>query len=281
MPSIYDLYENVVRESEFARKNEIALRALICEIQGHDEMSDFYMKKNEEIRDLPLFRAYLARFLNGEPYQYIIQKACFLKRDFFVDNRVLIPRMETEEVVSKAIQIIKQSHNPDNLTIADIGTGSGIIAITLKKAFPKAKIVATDVSKDALEVTSENAKLHNEEISLIQGDVLEPLLFQNIKIDVLVSNPPYITNLMEIEPSVIKYEPYLALVDSGELSFYKKIFMMYQAICNYPFTMVFEIGHDIKDNIETLIQMMIPKAKWEITKDINNKDRILSIHIEA
>jgi hypothetical protein len=78
MPTIYELYESVLRESEYARVNEVALRALICDIQGYSEMSDFYLRNDEKVVDLPLFLAHLARFLNGEPYQYIIQKATFL-----------------------------------------------------------------------------------------------------------------------------------------------------------------------------------------------------------
>lgn len=280
MPIIDEIYESILRESEYARANEVALRALICDHQGFQEMSDFYINKGKNITDLPLFVANLARFLNGEPYQYIIQKARFLDRDFFVDSRVLIPRMETEEVVKYAIDTIAKYYGSQSIVIADIATGSGVIGVSIKKAFPQAKVFASDISKEALSVAEINSKKHEAEISFLHGDVLEPFLFSGIKIDVLVANPPYITNLKEIDSSVIKYEPYLALVDKKEMSFYKQVFLMHKAICNYPFIMVFEIGHDMKKKIEDLVQGMLPHAKWEIKKDINGKDRILSIYIE-
>lgn len=281
MPTIYELYESVLRESEYARVNEVALRALICDIQGYSEMSDFYLRKDAKVVDLPLFLAHLARFLNGEPYQYIIQRATFLNHDFFVDSRVLIPRMETEEVVKQAISIINERHDSRAITIADVATGSGVIGISLKRAFPNAKVYASDISEEALKVADINIRKHNVDISILQGDVLEPFLFSGIKIDVLVANPPYITNLQEIAPDVIKYEPYLALVDHEELGFYRKVFQMYKAVCNYPFIMLFEIGHDMRGKIETLANSMIPRSQREIIKDINGKDRILSIYIEG
>ncbi|NCA95103.1 MAG: HemK family protein methyltransferase, partial [Epsilonproteobacteria bacterium] len=217
MPTLFELYQNIIRESPFAQANEVALRALLCEIQGLIEMSDFYLKKDEEIKDLPTFLSYLARFLNGEPYQYIIQKARFINRDFFVDNRVLIPRMETEEVVYKAIELIRDSNNSSSLSIADLGSGSGIIAITLKKTFPHSQVFASDTSKDAIAVAKINAEKFGADISFFRGDVLEPFIFSGIKLDFLISNPPYITNIQEIDSGVIKYEPYSALVDKDEL----------------------------------------------------------------
>ena len=280
MPTLFELYQNIIRESPFAQANEVALRALLCEIQGLIEMSDFYLKKDEEIKDLPTFLSYLARFLNGEPYQYIIQKARFINRDFFVDNRVLIPRMETEEVVYKAIELIRDSNNSSSLSIADLGSGSGIIAITLKKTFPHSQVFASDTSKDAIAVAKINAEKFGADISFFRGDVLEPFIFSGIKLDFLISNPPYITNIQEIDSGVIEYEPYSALVDKDELGFYKKVFSMYKAVAKYPFTMIFEIGHDMKDKIGALLRAMIPLAKWEIIKDINGQERILSIQIE-
>ncbi|MFA5421620.1 MAG: peptide chain release factor N(5)-glutamine methyltransferase [Bacilli bacterium] len=280
MPTIHELYESVIRDSLFARENEVGLRDLICCIQGYDEMSDFYLKKNAEIADLPLFQSLLARFLNGEPVQYLTNNAHFMGRRFYVDQRVLIPRMETEEVVGIAIKKIRELYFDKNIVVADIGTGSGAIAISLKKEFASARVIASDTSLAALEVAKTNAAKHKTEIQFLSGNGLEPYLFNGLELDVIVSNPPYITNISEIDASVIAYEPYSALVDESDMAFYKNIFKLHQTICRYPFLMIFEIGHDMRGKIESEMKSNFSNAKWEIIQDINKNDRILSIYIE-
>lgn len=280
MPTIGAIYEGVIRDSDFAKRNEIAIREILCHIQGFPEMSDFYTKNREEIADLQLFRAYLARFLNGEPVQYILNRNRFMGIDLYVDSRVLIPRMETEEVVSYAIEKIKNIYSQKYISVADIGTGSGAIAIAIRKSFPSFNVYATDISRDALEVAKINDSHLKTNIKFLLGDHLEPLILKGVKIDVLISNPPYITNQKEIDASVLTYEPFNALVDIEETAVYKNIFRTYKAICNYPFLMVFEIGHDMAASLSKLIPIYMPKAEWHIIKDVNNKDRILSIYIE-
>ncbi|MDD4153844.1 MAG: peptide chain release factor N(5)-glutamine methyltransferase [Bacilli bacterium] len=280
MPTIGTLYSSVIRDSEFAKKNEIALREIICHIQGFHEMSEFYIKNDQEIRDLPLFLSYLARFLNGEPVAYILNYSRFLGLDLYVDNRVLIPRMETEEVVKHAILKIKEVFVNKNINIVDIGTGSGAIALALKQTFPEATLYASDISKESLEVAKINSQRNNLDVIFLQGKSLEPFIFSGLRIDVIVSNPPYITNIKEIDKSVIDYEPYKALVDEKELGVYKDIFKTYSAICNYPILMVMEIGYDMHEKIQSLVNETLPNAKFEIIKDINGKERIISILIE-
>lgn len=280
MPSIGALYESVVRDSEFIKKNEIAIRAIICHIQGFHEMSEFYIKNSEEILDLALFQSYLARFLNGEPVAYILNETNFLGLNLYVDSRVLIPRMETEEVVNYAISMIGKVYGKQQISIADIGTGSGAIALALKRTLPFANIIATDISELAIEVAKINATKNNFSINFLVGKDLEPLIFNGSKIDILISNPPYISCVREIDSSVLNYEPFNALVDSDDLAVYKSIFKTYRTICNYPFLMVFEIGHDMKEKITQLISKELPKCQCDIIKDINGKDRILSILIE-
>ncbi|NCA97499.1 MAG: peptide chain release factor N(5)-glutamine methyltransferase [Bacteroidia bacterium] len=280
MPSIYEIYESVICDSEFLKQNEIAVREILCQIQGFAEMSDFYVNKDQEIDDLPRFQSYLARFLNGEPVQYILNSARFLKDDYYVDSRVLIPRMETEEVVNYAIKEIEEKYGQQPLSIIDIGTGSGVIAISLKKRFPNSKMTATDISQDALAVAKINANKHHQVIDFMHGKTLEPLIFCGRKVNVLVSNPPYIIKQDDIDDSVIRYEPINALVDESDMAIYEMIFQTYQAVASYPFLMVFEIGYDMKDKLEILLNRYFDKSSWQLRYDINGKLRILSIYIE-
>ena len=280
MPSLRSLYESALRDVAFNHFNEIDIRLLLCSIQGLNSMSDFYLRSDEEIADLQLFRSHFARLLNGEPVQYIINKASFLGDDYYVDSRVLIPRMETEEVVRFAEKRIAEVFMNKDISIVDIGTGSGIIAIALKKKYPYAKILASDISQDALDVAAINVAAHKANVDLLHGSALDPLLSHGYKVDVLISNPPYITNVSEIDKNVSDYEPRGALVDSSNQLIYQTILANYRYVAKYPFLIIFEIGYDMREKVEDLIKRFVPSAKWEIIKDINQKDRILSILIE-
>lgn len=280
MPTIKQLYDSVVRDSDYIRQNEIAVREIICHIQGYTEMTDFFVNNDAEIADLQLFQSYFARFLNGEPVQYILNNARFLGINLFVDNRVLIPRMETEEVVKYAFQKIRDLYLNTPLVISDIGTGSGAIALAMAKEFPKARVIATDISNDALNVARHNAKKYNFKIDFFEGESLQPLYFNRVKANIIISNPPYITNVSEIDDSVIRFEPYQALVDKEELKTYKDILTMCPAICDKPCLLIFEIGHDMREKTSELVKKYAPNSKWEIKQDINGKDRMISIYIE-
>jgi release factor glutamine methyltransferase len=280
MPTIKQLYDSVIHDPDYIRKNELAIREIICHIQGYTEMTDFFVNSDAEIADLQLFQSFFARFLNGEPVQYILNNARFLDMNLYVDNRVLIPRMETEEVVKYAFEKIREYFFDSSLVIADIGTGSGAIALAMAKELPKARVVATDISNDALNVARHNAKKFNFDIEFFEGDALQPLYFNRIKANIIISNPPYITNVSEIDDSVIQFEPYQALVDKEELKIYKDILTMCPPISNKPCLLIFEIGHDMREKMSELIKKYVPNSIWEIKQDINGKDRMISIYIE-
>lgn len=144
------------------------------------------------------------------PVQYLLHKAYFLSYELYVDERVMIPRFETEELVVKVAGKIK---NPE--IILDIGTGSGAIAIALADYFPEAKIVATDISNDALVVAKINVRKYglSDRISLSHADLFPPTENMRGKIDLIISNPPYIPNseIACLSPSIKDYEPHLAL----------------------------------------------------------------------
>jgi len=199
------------------------------------------------------------------PIEYLLKKCSFYSRDFYVDERVLIPRPETELLIDEVIRFCKDLKEP---TIAEIGTGSGIISILLAQLLPKAKIIATDISKDALEVAKINAKKHGvqERIEFVNCNLLDKV---EEKIDILVSNPPYIKRGEVLEKN-LSYEPNLALFagvlgdeilkDIIDISIKKKV--RYLAC---------EMGYDQKDKIINYLKKHNMKVKFY--KDLAGLDR--------
>ena len=177
------------------------------------------------------FLSLIEELKSGKPYQQVLGHAEFFKLKFWVNEHVLIPRPETEELLEFAIQEItnstknKASSPVSNLKILDIGTGSGVIPIVLKKKFPKAKVCAIDISKDALKIAKQNAEFHKAEIEFIEADYLNTALSE--KFDIIISNPPYIgkEEQHEIHESVKDFEPNIALFSPTKdaLIFYRKI----------------------------------------------------------
>src|SRR5690625_2331764 len=149
----------------------------------------------------------------GMPIQHIMGVAHFYGREFIVNEDVLIPRFETEELVQHTIEGIKQIQTKEPLVIADIGTGSGVIAITLALELENVIIYATDISERALQVANQNASRHDVDVTFLHGDFLQPLIKKEIKPNIIISNPPYIAENERylLTDTVEKFDPHLAL----------------------------------------------------------------------
>ena len=176
------------------------------------------------------FRTLLARRAKHEPIAYLTGHKEFYGLDFIVNKGVLIPRPETEALVEAVIKEVKNK----KLTIADIGTGSGCIAIALKKNLPKCKVIATDKSAAALKVAKQNAKKHQVAIQFKKGNLLEPMKKQ--KFDVVVANLPYLRDKLDYpDRKVTKYEPALALKGGPDgLKIYRQFYQQLQKLKNKP-----------------------------------------------
>jgi|SRR5690554_2635585 len=178
----------------------------------------------------PLFEA-LSRLKQEEPIQYILGQTEFYDLTFKVNKHTLIPRPETEELVEWVIKCHSEPSDESQLKILDIGTGTGCIAISLAKNLPKAKVYAVDVSEEALKIAKQNAITNQVDIQFIEADVLNKDAWsselQDLKFNIIVSNPPYVRNLekAEIKNNVLKHEPHLALFveDYNPLQFYEAI----------------------------------------------------------
>lgn len=210
------------------------------------------------------------------PLSHLVGFDYFYDRKFKVTKDVLSPRMETEELIYKVLEYIKKSKK-DSFRILDLCTGSGIIAITLKKEIVEkyTEIVASDISEKALSIAIENANNNNANISFIKSD-----LFDNIsgKFDLIISNPPYISykDKITIKDSVLNYDPHLALfAEEDGIYFYRKIIENAVHYLSKDGVIFFEIGYDQKEKI-----LELGKNNNFITtvyKDINDRDRIAKL----
>lgn len=214
----------------------------------------------------------IKRLENGEPVQYIVGDVDFYGNILKVNKNVLIPRRETEELVEKTIELLKEFKNPK---IIDIGTGSGCIPITLKKQIPNSEITAVDISKEALEVAKQNALLNNVDIKFIESNLFENI---NEKFDCIISNPPYIRYDEKIMDIVKNNEPHLALYapDNG-LYFYKEILKNASNFTNNRFIIAFEIGEEQGTDIITIAKEYFPTSKIILEKDLQKFDRFIFI----
>lgn len=215
----------------------------------------------------------IERLQNGEPVQYIVGNVNFYGNEIKVNKNVLIPRFETEELVEYTISYIKKMFK-EKINIIDLGTGSGCIAITLKKKI-NSNVSAIDISKEALEVARENAKKNKVEIDFIQNDMLDNI---SNKFDVIISNPPYISKNEEIQDIVRKNEPSLALyADNEGLYYYEKIIKQAKKNLKEKFIIAFEIGYMQGDKIKKIAERNYPKAEVVLKKDLQGKDRFIFI----
>ena len=217
----------------------------------------------------------LKRLEKGEPVQYIVGNVDFYGFTFKVNPCVLIPRFETEELVSKTIEYANIVFK-EPFKAVDLGTGSGCIAITLKKKLgSKIDISAVDISKAALEVAMENAKDNEVEINFYHGDMLEPL---NEKYDLIISNPPYISADEEIMKIVKDNEPSIALyAENDGLANYEKILSKARNYLNSKSMLAFEIGWWQASRVIEIANKYFPESLIKVEKDLQEKDRFVFI----
>lgn len=249
---------------------------------AHKEPHQLYLMMDEEVDEelLKQFQDGMQRYMNGEPIQYINGKENFFSRDFIVNENVLIPRYETEELVENILYKIDDYFDDySSIDLCDVGTGSGAIAITLALEEPKLNVVATDISEEALEVAKANASELDAQVTFYQGDMLEPLIDRQQKFDIFVSNPPYIPQDQEIESVVKDNEPHVALFGGNDgLYFYRKIFKDVRHVLKDRALLAFEMGFDQRELMSQAVEQYFPGIPYEFIKDINGKDRMLFIY---
>lgn len=258
---------------------EYDIKAILTYTFGVD-LNKFILDMDNEFEpDKDLEAKYLSRIEKRKeniPLQYIINKQNFYGLDFYVDESVLIPRYDTENIVDR---IVKDCKENKCLSVLDLCTGSGCIAVSLKKSGFE-KVYAADISDKALAVAKHNAKLNNADIIFLQSDLYENFP-KEIRFDIIVSNPPYISTdeIARIEKQVRDFEPKLAL-DGGRdgLDFYKKIINLSKNFLNNKGRLYLEIGYDQSKDVVDLAK----KEGYDnivIIKDLSGRDRGISMKV--
>lgn len=215
----------------------------------------------------------IERLASGEPLQYVVGKSEFMEMSYRVTPDVLIPRPETEEL----IRWIASDQAGKKINIIDIGTGSGCIAISLAKLLPNAAVYATDVSTNALAIAANNAKQNNQQVTFIHNDILKNYHdLPKIQFDVIVSNPPYITEKEKVQmhSNVLAHEPHLALFvpDTDPLRFYRAISLFVGSL-NHPTYTYLEINEAFGNETANLFANL--GFETTIRKDIHEKERMV------
>ena len=209
----------------------------------------------------------------GLPVQYIVGEVDFYGNIFKVNKNVLIPRFETEQLIEITMEYINDRFD-GCVDILDIGTGSGCIAITLKKNI-RCNVDAVDISSDVLEVAEYNKKLNNVDINLFKSDMLSKV---SKKYDVIISNPPYIGREEDIQGIVEKNEPHIALyADNDGLYYYEEILKNCKKNLKDNFIIAFEIGQSQGKLVKDLALKYLDNIDVFIKKDLNNLDRFVII----
>jgi len=260
---------------------QLDAEVLLMYLLGYSR-AQLYARLNEEVtpENATEYEALVARRVQGEPIAYITSHREFMGLDFYVDQRVPIPRPETELLVEYTIKkLLDKGWSLEDSPLVDVGTGSGVIAVYLALRFPKAHIFATDISSEALQVAEVNARRYEvqERIRFLQGNLLEPL---PERVRTIISNPPY-TVLAQVEPNVARYEPNVAL-DGGNkgLAIYRELLGQARAHLRRPGLIALEIGSEQATDVSNLARYFFPGCHIEVFKDYAGLDRVVILEIQ-
>ena len=243
-------------------------------INQEDEVS----KENENI-----YLTYIEQVISGKPVQYITNEQEFMNLKFYVDENVLIPQPDTEILVEEAIKTIAEIRPEKNIKVLDLCTGSGAIAIAIKKYAEDAKkqieVYASDISEKAIKIAEKNAKRNNVHINFILSDMFRKMEEKNF--DIILSNPPYIeTQTISSLSKEVQYEPHMAL-DGGEdgLEFYRVIAENAHEYLNENGSILLEIGYNQKKKVMQIFEVAKKYSNIRCIKDLSDNDRVIKIDI--
>lgn len=279
-------YHQVLKKAqqEMERKGYGEQSALVYMVElTNKDAHNLYMEMDQEMAETEVatYEAGMQRLLAGEPLGHVLGFEWFYGYRFTVNEDVFIPRPETEELVANILAGYDEYFiNKENVIAVDVGTGSGAIAIALKKEESNIHMLASDISEKALHVAKQNAIDNQVTMSFLLGDMLQPFVDRDIKVDILISNPPYIPQEETMEESVVKYEPHVALFGGDDgLKYYRRIFEQAPNILQDQAMLAFEMGYNQKKEMKLLVEEFFPTARCEIIKDMSGKDRMVFIYI--
>lgn len=285
MTDIFTVRDAIARSAEWLATRGIDTPRLDAELLLAHTLDckrlDLFMAPDRPLdaEETDAYRALIQRRATHEPIAYILGEVGFWKHDFHIDSRALIPRPETEGILDVVLNAAGEQRD-NALRIIDIGTGSGVLAISLALEFPNAHVVAIDVSTDALELTRENAERHGvqDRVHPVRSDLLERLIARGSKADIIVSNPPYVgENEREIMgQGVEQYEPYQALFSGPEgLDVIDRLLPQIPQTLDVGGLFVMEFGSTQGDALRARAKRMF--RRWRIQKDYSQHDRLLIV----
>lgn len=273
MPTNREIYFQLLKENN-KYLNKSVIVSLLADASDFEDRIILYSNFDKEVKDTERLFNNISEVKNGVPYQYVLGYSFFLGHKIIVDKNVLIPRQETEQLTVDLIVFLKRFFKDDDaIVIADVCTGSGAIAVALENEIKNAKIYASDISAEALDVARQNV----QKTELLQGNMLDPFIKKDIKLDVLVCNPPYIENKSRIDDQVWKYEPHLALLAKPGTKYYEEIFKNADKVMNNHYLMAFEIEDDMEKPLIELMNKYLDGVTYRFHKDLYNKTRFLYI----
>lgn len=268
--TLYELEQQTLFLYPNLDKNDIKLALMHC-YDAHNYITYRQLEKIE-VTPLKKFDVIVRRLLTGEPIQYILGSAYFYFRDFMVDKNVLIPRPETEELVHLFIKDTKDTKG----AVIDVGTGSGVIAITIKH-HTNHQVYASDISKKALKVARLNSGGYD--ITFLDGDLLKPALKEEIKVNYIVANLPYIKKEEILENKVKSFEPHRALF-WPKRNIFNRLFTQVKKLPQVEggISLYLEYGTDQTEELTLLAKRQFGRnVKIEVKKDMQGKERFLII----
>ncbi len=244
----------------------------------HAEMtSSALLARFDEPMDSEAYTAFLRSVnqyvVDHKPVQYITGSEYFFGHYFCVNRDVLIPRFETEELIGHVLDFKQEYFGDQPITLLDVGTGSGCLAITLALEDERIEAHATDISEAAVKVAKENNDTLGANVTFHHGDLLKPV--KSMRFDMLISNPPYIPDDESVEPLVKNHEPHLALFGGEDgLDYYRAILKDAESILADRYVIAFEHAHDKADALKRLIRKHLKHVKIIHKKDMQGKDRM-------
>lgn len=273
--TILEAYSNLERQFKLPKASLYEILSFIT----HQNYDWIINHQNEELVDIEQYQNLVTGLQKQIPVAYLLNKKNFFGQEFYVDQRVLIPRGETEIMIEQAsLWLVKNSH----AQVLDLGTGSGILGLTIKRLFPQTTVYLSDLSPDAIQVSKLNATNQNLEVNYLTGDFLQPILENKLQFDLILCNPPYIDRFdPDLEPST-SFEPSLALfADDNGLMFYHQLFQnLFSLIKNSQnFCLVMEFGWKQKPMLEKMVTNYFDSQLYRVQfqKDYSNSWRCIII----